>query len=139
MSLAPSPSLNCSEKIRFIPCPRGYDDIHFDSKLIFHSCKRKMFSLTTKLTRINFKQTFYICQREKGAVCFEMKVHLLKWPSISRIIRNPSATFLDSFLSLDNEMFVQRLLELTNKEVFSEKSCFKNFAHPLSEKENIKK
>ena len=25
------------------------------------------------------------------------------------------------------------------KEVFSEKSCFKNFAHPLSEKENIKK
>ena len=27
MSLAPSPSLNCSEKIRFIPCPRGYDDI----------------------------------------------------------------------------------------------------------------
>ena len=63
----------------------------------FPSCKRKMFSLTTKLTRINFKQTFYICQREKGPVCFEMKVHLLKWPSISRIIRNPSATFLDSF------------------------------------------
>ena len=25
------------------------------------------------------------------------------------------------------------------KEVFSEKSCFKNFAHPLSEGENIKK
>jgi len=28
---------------------------------------------------------------------------------------------------------------LPNKEVFSEKSCFKNFAHPLSEGENIKK
>ena len=27
---------------------------------------------------------------------------------------------------------------LHNKEVFSEKSCFKNFAHPLSEGENIK-
>ena len=47
--------------------------------------------------------------------------------------------FWTLFLSPDNEMFVQRLLELTNKEVFSEKSCFKNFAHPLSEGENIKK
>ena len=28
---------------------------------------------------------------------------------------------------------------LINKEVFSEKSCFKNFADPLSEEENIKK
>ena len=28
---------------------------------------------------------------------------------------------------------------LHSKEVFSEKSCFKNFAHPLSEEENIKK
>ena len=28
---------------------------------------------------------------------------------------------------------------LGNKGVFSKKSCFENFAHPLSEKENIKK
>ena len=28
---------------------------------------------------------------------------------------------------------------LYSKEIFSEKSCFKNFAHPLSDKENIKK
>ena len=27
--------------------------------------------------------------------------------------------------------------DMVIKEVFSEKSCFKNFAHPLSEEENI--
>ena len=34
---------------------------------------------------------------------------------------------------------VMTYFSMWNKEVFSEKSCFKNFAHPLSEKENIKK
>ena len=31
------------------------------------------------------------------------------------------------------------VFDMDNKGFFSEKSCFKNFAHPLSEKENIKK
>ena len=47
-----------------------------------------------------------------------------------------SKIFKNIFGYLGQKYFIPRI---PIKEVFSEKSCFKNFAHPLSEGENIKK
>ena len=46
--------------------------------------------------------------------------------------------FIDIFTNNQFKTFTLTL-GMPIKEVFSEKNCFKNFAHPLSEGENIKK
>ena len=39
---------------------------------------------------------------------------------------------------IDSQTLLENILSIHTKEVFSEKSCFKNFAHPLSEGEILK-